>query len=620
MKISRRIDGSIRGAILSRRQSSLSSPPPVLPRLGGELRGANDGEAAGKGSSFYLSRSNGGALPRKALCGSSIPHGLRESEAKTLRPTVLSHPDPRTTTSHRNIPFLRPPISWASQNHAATAEAPQEPPPTTLQPPTYNKEECLSLVVYQPNALSVQVHLTYSEDPYMRGYALADGPSVMVSDRTEDMQSAAPSPVDLARKEERRIIDDLWRAMHVRNNNPQSKRLDDIYHIYQQLPEPRMRHLPDRVRHDLLFALGSPEKRSPASMLRYFAVVADVKSCGLPLRKTEWNLAIAYTARYVGWSTDVETESALGLWRQMEREAGIKGNEVTFNILFDVATKAGNFVLAEMIYKEMEARRYRYNRYHHVSLIHFFGLKRDPDGIRAAYNDMVEAGEMIDTVALNCVMAGLLRSGEETAAERVYERMKASFPEGKKLPQRTYATNKLITKALMMFAKVSRKDSSMRQQLQSGAPMAPDLQTYRLLINHYGAKIGDLSQVARYLDEMRFFQIELHGSIFLALFKSFAYHGGYRGAAWSEQRLDSIWKALLQALDEGATDLSIETWLAGWALKAFRKCSSEQRVMEVYGELEARWKLSPADSALMMDFLHKVLDGDTRANKTVYRG
>lgn len=375
-----------------------------------------------------------------------------------------------------------------------------------------------------------------------------------------------------------------------------------------------MSHLPAKLRHGLLRVLGAPQKRTPKSMLRYFAVVADVKNSGLPLIQGEWNAAIAYAARYVGWSTDAETESALGLWREMERDAGIKGNEVTFNILFDVASKSGNFALAEMIYQEMEARGFPYNRYHYVSLIHFFGLKHDTDGLRAAYRDMVEAGEMIDTVVLNCVIAGLLRSGEEDAAERVYERMRASSPKADVMPQRTYATNKMITQALMMFAKVGRQHPDMLRQLQFGAPMAPDLQTYRLLINHYGVKLGDLSKVAQYLDEMKFFRIELHGSVFLALFKSFAQHGGsYSGAAWSEQRLSSIWTALLQALDEGAAGLTIETWLAGWILKAFKRCSTEQRVMEVYEALEARWDLDPADRTFMMDFLHKLLERDTTA-------
>lgn len=42
------------------------------------------------------------------------------------------------------------------------------------------------------------------------------------------------------------------------------------------------------------------------------------------------------------------------MWREMEIDVGIKGNDVMFNILFIVVCKVGNFVLVEMIYKEME--------------------------------------------------------------------------------------------------------------------------------------------------------------------------------------------------------------------------------------------------------------------------
>ena len=494
----------------------------------------------------------------------------------------------------------------ACQNHTAAAEASRNPTRPTA-PTLYNKEQLLSLVDHQ-NAGTVQEHLSFYQDPYRRGYAPADGPNVVVSNRRDDIDFPSLSQVQPADEKEQQILSDLRRAIDARLRRPSTIPLDTIYHIYQQLPEPRMSHLPGKLRHRLLRVLGTPQKRTPKSMLRYFAVVADVKNSGLPLIRTEWNIAIAYAARYVGWSTDAETESALSLWREMEREAGIKGNEVTFNILFDVASKSGNFALAEMIFQEMEARGHAYNRYHYVSLMHFFGLKHDTDGLRAAYRDMVEAGEMVDTVVLNCVMAGLLRSGEEDAAERVYERMRASSPRSRGMPQRTYATNKMVTRALMMFARVGRKHPGMARQLQTGAPMAPDLQTYRLLINHYGVKLGDMAKVAQYLDEMKFFQVELHGSVFLALFKSFAQHGGYPGAAWSEQRLNSIWDALLQALDEGVTGLTVETWLAGWALKAFKKCSTEQRVMEAYEALEARWDLEQGDRTFMMDFLHNLLD------------
>ena len=613
MKISGRIDGSIRGAILSTRPSASA---PATARVRGD-RTCGLGYAA-------------------ALAADRSRH-----DAKCPVPVVYARRRPRTVQvlpppgSRSRSTFFRPSLPPAYDYQTTTV--PGSRTPRNTLPPSRTKEELLSLVDQQ-DAGTVEEHLDFFRDPFLRGYAPADGPNIVVSSRADDINYPSANELIQANKEEEQILRDLRSLVIARLRNPARASVDSVYQIYQRLPEPRMGYLPARLRHQLLRTLAQPEKKDSGSMLRYFAAIADVKNSGLPLTKGEWNSAISFASRYVGTSTDVETESALNLWREMEQDAGIRGNDVTFNILFDVASKTGNFTLAEMIYKEMEDRGYAFNRYHYVSLIHFFGLKLDGNGVRAAYREMVNSGEIIDTVALNSVISGLLRSGEEEAAERVYDRMKEAAREAvmtaaaaatatggrgsssraaataaaaaEVLPPRNYAVNKMITKALMMFARVGRYHPPMRSRFQSVAPLTPDLQTYRVLINHYGARLGDLVKVAQYLDEMKLFHVPLHGAIFLALFKGFHAHGGFSGSAWSEQRLDSIWAAFLQALDEGAAGLRIETWLAMWALKAFRKCSSKEKVMQVYEALESRWELDHTSARFMMDFLHTTLNGD----------
>jgi pentatricopeptide repeat protein len=479
-----------------------------------------------------------------------------------------------------------------------------------LPPLVRSKKELQALVDQCADAGTVEEHLQFFRDPYLRGYAPADGPNIVISNRQDDVEFPSHDQVTQASGYEQNILHQLRIAVISRLRHPLKWDLEHIYRIYRQLPEPRMSYLYATLRHQLLRVLGQPEKRDSQSMLRYFEVVAVIKNSGLPLTRAEWNSAISFASRYVGTSTAVEAESALNLWREMEQDAGIKANDVTFNILFDVASKAGNFTLAEMIYTEMERRGFPFNRYHHVSLIHFFGLKLDGNGVRAAYKEMVDAGEIIDTVVLNCVISGLLRSGEEEAAQRVYERMRSDHARAETLPARDYVTNKVITKVFMMFAKVGHQHPVMRASFQSLAPIAPDLQTYRVLINHYAIKVGNLARVAQLLDEMKFFKIPLHGAIFLALFKGFCRHGGYSGSPWSEQRLISIWTALLEALDDGVDGLFIQTWLAVWTLRAFKKCSSNKLVLQVFEAMELRWDLSPADSQFMADFLHNILSKD----------
>ncbi|ROW06752.1 hypothetical protein VMCG_03965 [Cytospora schulzeri] len=476
------------------------------------------------------------------------------------------------------------------------------------------------IALYRKNCASLDEHLELMRDPYMRGYAPGDGPDLAVSDRAEDKEFPSFYEVKEGGEREQHTVVKLWRAIQRRLRNPYKTDIDYVYQLYQDLPEPRMPYLHAKIRHGFMKCLGQEEKNS-RSMLRYFAVVADIQSSGLRLTLPEWNAALSFAARYVGHSTETEAAATLKLWKEMEQEAGIRGNAVTFNILFDVASKAGNFVLSEMLYKEMIKRRLTFNRYHHVSLIHFFGLKMDSDGIRAAYREMVEDGEMIDSTVLNCVIAGFFRCGEEDAAERVYQRMKAAHERAPDMPYRNYMNDRIITKTLMAFAKISKEDSDLRRRFQKVSPIVPDIQTYRILLNHYAIKMSALDKVANYLADMKWFHIPLHGSVFLALFKGFALYGGPSGQAWSPERLESVWKAFARALRENAHELYVDVWMAKWILRAFRTCGDEDRVWEVWDELKPRCEeeFEPEDEEHFEDFLVELFKEDRNSKARTYR-
>lgn len=522
-----------------------------------------------------------------------------------------------------------------------------------------NKQEMLNLVD-QVQEGTVDDYLNFERDPYMRGYAAADGPELTVSDCVDDKEFPDFTQVRGAGDPTQQKVAKLWRAIQRRLNNPYKTDIDHIYSLYEKLPEPRIPYLHHKIRHKLMMVLGREEK-SRTSMLRYFAVVEDIQRAGLRLTPAEWNSCVAFASRWVGHSSERETSAALQLWKKMQTEAGIQGNEVTFNILFDVASKAGNFVLAELLYKEMEKRNLPWNRYHHVSLIHFFGLKGESDGMRAAYKEMVEAGELIDTVVLNCVISGFLRCGEEYAAERVYDRMKTAHERAPKMPYRNYMDEKILTKVLMMFAKVSKeaakhaseprakgdiasaaedasqagaddnlsKTSSsglsaedldadaesigdggaLRKHFQKQSPITPDVQTYRILLNHYGVRLAALDKVALFLDDMKWFQVPLHGAIFLALFKGFAFHGG-PGQQWSRERLLSVYEAFQSAVAVNANGIYIDAWLARWILRAFHRCDTEEKVLEVWMELKPRCErdFDQRDIVHFEDFLVELLN------------
>lgn len=508
-----------------------------------------------------------------------------------------------TPTTEGKSP-IRLPRSRDVSRHYSTAAAATKPAFQAPAPPAvYDKEQLMSYV-RQEGTASVDEHMDFYRDPYMSGYAQSDGPKLQVSDKRRDVEYPSKEETFKINDETRQLILKLCQAISYRLRHPSRASLDPIYKLYLQLPEPRMLYLTWNWRDRLLKVMGMPSKRDTESMLRYFALVADIKNAGLTLRRTHWNLALAFAAKYAARASNAEMESALRLWREMERGAKIKGNDVTFNILFDVASKAGNFTLAEMIYKEMERRGIPYNRYHHVSLIHYFGLKLDSSGVRAAYKEMVEAGEMVDTIVLNCVISGLLRCGEESAAEETYHRMKTGSTLMPMMPDRNYTMGRVITKVLMMFTRIGKKHPEMQKAFQKNVQLVPNLHTYKLFVEHYAIKVGDLSKVAQYLDEMKYLKITIHPTIFLALFKGFYIHGGYSSSEWSEKRLEGVLMALYQAKDEGVKGFRIDRWLVIWALRAVNKCSNTEAVIRTFDAMADRWDI-PADRH---PFMHSILD------------
>ncbi|KAH8821229.1 pentatricopeptide repeat-containing protein-like protein [Xylogone sp. PMI_703] len=384
----------------------------------------------------------------------------------------------------------------------------------------------------------------------------------------------------------------------------------EIYQLYRALPRPRAPYLPPKTRHKLLRHLSVVEKKDEQSMLRYLSIVDDLKETSIPLNTAEWTSAISFAARYVGTSTAVEVEAALHMWREMEHIAGVKGNEATFNVLFDVACKAGKFTLAEMIYGEMEARGFAYNRYHHVSLIQFYGLKGDGDGARAAYRDLVEAGEIVDTVVLNAMVSALINAREANAAENIYERMKRMHFENPelRLPPRDYKERRQINYVLMKMAIGLKKDPTRRAKAQRRSIVAPDVQTYRILVNYFAVRVGDLEKTAKFLDEMKWFNVPLSGAIFLALLKGFANHGGIRYTSWTRKRLESVWGSFMQAILDDTEDLYISKWMVTWALRAFAKCAGKSRTLEVWEEVKTKWHPDEVELDFVMNTLRPLLE------------
>ena len=362
------------------------------------------------------------------------------------------------------------------------------------------------------------------------------------------------------------------------------------FEAYSLLPSLGISYLSRNTTQLLFHRLSVMEKKDYDSMLRYLSVVEDTRNSGRQLTYPQWTSAISFCGQCFDRVTAADVERALKTWKTMEEEAGIKGGNVTFNILFDIAAKAGKFVLAEMILQEMEIRNLTLDRYARVGQMFYHGLRADGDAIRRTYRDFVHAGEIVDTVVMNCLIASLLRAGEPAAAEQIYERMKRRLADhqGKDIPYLDWREVRELGRVLKRAACDLKHQPDKFEQLQAEQILAPNVRTYAILLEHHVSRTGEFNRITNLLAEMHELGLPLDGRIFLKIFKGFTIHGGGRYTAWTKGRLESVWNAFVAVLDE--SDLVIKKMVIVWMVRAFRQCAGQERTLEVWGEVKRRWK------------------------------
>lgn len=378
---------------------------------------------------------------------------------------------------------------------------------------------------------------------------------------------------------------------------------ETLYAAYKNIPSPRPAYLQSSIMHRFLNRLMCVEHKTEASMLRYMSVIEDMKAAGKTLNVHEWTSAIAFVGRCFIHITSREVGKSLDLWKQMESEAGIKANRVTFNVLFDVASKAGKFVLADMILREMRARKLKLDRYSYTNLIFYHGLKGNGAGVRGAYRDLVEAGQIVDTSVISCVISALVLCREVTAAEQVLDRAKAlHWRKGSStpMPPRDWKAKRNLGRALARYADEYQGQSQTQAELQASVPLAPDLQSYRVLVYHHSLISGNIERVTRLVTEMQHYQIPVDGGVFLNLFRGFHIHGPYPYSPWTLDKLEMTFAALVKAVD--ATDdgrIYVGPGMAQACISAFVSCADRPRADEVWKMLNRFWDPSTEEQRVL---------------------
>jgi len=259
---------------------------------------------------------------------------------------------------------------------------------------------------------------------------------------------------------------------------------------------------------------------------------------------------------------------------------------------------------------EQQHRGLEVDRFHHVGMIFYYGRIRSGDGAREAYKKLVEAGEIVDTVVLNAMISALIKSCEPTAAENIYERMKTAHLDRKGiyLPPKDWKDAREIKRALKGVAIATKHDLELQKEYQRKATIAPDMDTFRILVNYFAVKSGELDKTAKLLNEMEWFHLGLHGAIFTSIFKGFAKHGGIRYTHWTEDRLVQVWNRLIRAVDNKAHGVYVSRFMVSWALRAFAKCSGKKRMLAAWEEIKGKWDAYEGDVDFVLNTLNWMLE------------
>jgi pentatricopeptide repeat protein len=388
---------------------------------------------------------------------------------------------------------------------------------------------------------------------------------------------------------------------------------DIIFYCYKRLPAPGVVYLSDKTIRSLLHHLSVVQRATQVSMQRFLSILDDMKNSHIHIIRSEWTSAIYLAGRFMGKVSAHELQSALYLWRDMEKRAGVRGGRVTLNVLFDVAVKAGKFTLAETFLKEMLARKLKVHRHFRVSLLYYYGVLQNGDAVRKTYQELVTSGDVVDTVVMNAVIAALIRAGEPAAAEHVFERMKrlhaSKAPEHQNnAPKNWRERRKLglhLTYKSLEFPEPVNKEK--RTELQEFAPIAPDSRTYSLIIRHFAATVGNIDRVTELLEEMRYNELPIDGSTFIVILYGFNSFGGVRYSPWTRDKLEQIWAQFLKSVKAGAQ----RTWLSSMsvivALKAFKKCTDAERTLRAWEEVTQVWEPHPREKEAVIRVLRGLL-------------
>jgi hypothetical protein len=391
----------------------------------------------------------------------------------------------------------------------------------------------------------------------------------------------------------------------------------DVYDKYMELSHPR----PCRVQYDLLvqvvnhLSVRDKERKDPGFASQYLTIINDMLLSGIEVKRFMWDTAMHYIANDAAFITDHEVDSILALWRKMEHSTNTRANHITISIMYLSAVKAGQYALADRMWRELQSRQLKLDRVTRVIQIYAFGHRKDSRRVRKCFLDLVDAGELVDIVVINCVMSALINAGEGAAAEEVFSRIKTLYRS--KFNSPSYPNNwrearrvrKLMVDGLKM-GELSRREA------QELSPIAPNETTFRILIKYHCSIRKDFNRAMKLLDEMAKVDVQPSIPIFNLLFNNFTqpYVGGSSGGTADD--LNRLWARFQEVVTQDPKHAlqhkAMDDRLALTIIEAFARRVSKEAASDVWEMISKQWY--PTDDTIIKvgEILQKTLQVASR--------
>ncbi|PLB38918.1 pentatricopeptide repeat protein [Aspergillus candidus] len=351
------------------------------------------------------------------------------------------------------------------------------------------------------------------------------------------------------------LVDALWSG---------TKSNQYLFRLYRELPQPGVSYLSKKSCGLLLRRFADPGKRRLVDARRYLALIDDMIVANLPLSRSLWTSAIHLAGRTSGKVFKEDLVRSIGLWQQMEHVRGIQADNVVFNVLFDIAIRSGQYVVAERILREMQKRGIVFHRAGKVTEIFFYGAVGDVEAIRRSFDEFVASGEIVDTVVMNCLLRAFLKAGDHERAEQLYQSMVAAqrtmildgdrWIHGKGRLTAEFAQyrkrNKELNRLLQLSGALKDRLPEHHRALQNAFSMVPDTRTFHILLSHHAHHTGDIHAFMSVVQDMeKTFTVPPRGMIYTMLFEGFAINARKR-RGWTSARLQQSWEVYLRAIYE----------------------------------------------------------------------